>query len=142
MKCSEVMTDNPVCCLPSDSVGQAARVMRREHIGPVPVISDERSREIIGIVTDRDLAIKVVAEARDPNRTMVSDVMTNIIVVCRADEDLDSAIAAMEEYQIRRIPVIDQGGRIVGIISQEDVAMRLHAPHTSVGMMDEISKAA
>ena len=94
MKCSEVMTDNPVCCLPNDSVGQVARVMRREHIGPVPVVGNDQTREIIGIVTDRDLAIKVVAEGRDPNGTMVIDVMTHTIVVCRDDDDLSSAIAA------------------------------------------------
>ena len=142
MKCNEVMTDNPVCCLPNDSVGQAARVMRREHIGPVPVVSDERTKEIIGMVTDRDLAIKVVAESRDPNRTTVGDVMTHTIVVCREDDDLTSAIAAMEEYQIRRIPVIDQGGHLVGIISQADVATRVHQPKTAAAMIEEISRAA
>ncbi len=142
MKCNEVMTDNPVCCLPNDSVGQAARVMRREHIGPVPVVSDERTKEIIGMVTDRDLAIKVVAESRDPNRTTVGDVMTHTIVVCREDDDLTSAIAAMEEYQIRRIPVIDQGGHLVGIISQADVATRVHQPKTTAAMIEEISRAA
>jgi CBS domain-containing protein len=142
MKCSEVMTDNPVCCLPNDSVGQAARVMRREHIGPVPVVSDERTKEIIGIVTDRDLAIKVVAESRDPNRTTVGDVMTHTIVVCREDDDLTSAIAAMEEYQIRRIPVIDHGGHLVGIISRADVAPRVHQPKTPAAMIEEVSRAA
>jgi len=142
MKCSEVMTDNPVCCLPGDSVSRAARVMRREHVGRVPVVSDQRTRELIGIVTDRDLAIKVVGESRDPNNTTVNDVMTRTIVVCREDEDLSSAIAAMEEHQIRRIPVIDQGGRIVGIISQADVAPRLYAAQTTVEMFEEISRAA
>ena len=142
MKCNEVMTDNPVCCLPGDTVGQAARVMRREHVGPVPVVSDERTRELIGIVTDRDLAIKVVAESRDPNNTPVSDVMTNTIVVCREDDDLSSAIAAMEEHQIRRIPVIDHGGRIVGIISQEDVATRAHWTQRTIEMVQEVSLAA
>jgi CBS domain-containing protein len=142
MKCSEVMTDNPVCCLPGDSVSQAARVMRREHVGPVPVVSDERTRELIGIVTDRDLAIKVVAESRDPNSTTVGDVMTNTIVACREDDDLSSAIAAMEEHQIRRIPVIDQDGRIVGIISQADVATRVHEPEKTAEMVEEISRAA
>jgi len=142
MKCSEVMTDNPVCCLPNDSVGQAARVMRREHIGPMPVVSDERTKEIIGIVTDRDLAIKVVAESRDPNRTTVGDVMTHTIVVCREDDDLTSAIAAMEEYQIRRIPVIDHGGHLVGIISRADVAPRVHQPKTTAAMIEEVSRAA
>jgi CBS domain-containing protein len=142
MKCSEVMTDNPVCCLPNDSVSRAARVMRREHIGPVPVGSDERTKDLIGIVTDRDLAIKVVAESRDPNRTTVADVMTHTIVVCREDDDLSSAIAAMEEYQIRRIPVIDQGGRLVGVISQQDVTIRVHQPASTAVMIEEISRAA
>src|SRR6266853_1471344 len=142
MKCSEVMTDNPVCCLSNDLVSQAARVMRREHIGPIPVVSDERTKEIIGIVTDRDLAIKVVAESRDPNRTTVGDVMTHTIVVCREDDDLSSAIAAMGEYQIRRLPVIDQSGHLVGIISQADVATRIYKPRTSGVMIEEISRAA
>jgi CBS domain-containing protein len=142
MKCSEVMTDNPVCCLPGDSVSQAARVMRREHVGPVPVISDEQTRELIGIVTDRDLAIKVVAESRDSNKTTVGEVMTNTIIACREDDDMSSAIAAMEEHQIRRIPVIDQGGRIVGIISQADVATRVHEPKRTAEMVEEISRAA
>jgi len=116
--------------------------MRREHIGPVPVVNDDRTRELIGIVTDRDLAVKVVAESRDPNRTTVADVMTHTIVVCREDDSLSSAIAAMEEYQIRRIPVIDQGGRIVGIISQADVATRVYETEQSAEMVEEISRAA
>jgi CBS domain-containing protein len=116
--------------------------MRREHIGPVPVVSNDQTREIIGIVTDRDLAIKVVAEGRDPNRTTVGDVMTHTIVVCRDDDDLSSAIAAMGEYQIRRVPVIDQGGRLVGIISQADVATRFHEREITVERVEEISRAA
>jgi len=142
MKCREVMTDNPVCCLPNDLVSQSARVMRLEHIGAIPVVSDERTKEIIGIVTDRDLAIKVVAESRDPNRTMVSDVMTHTIVVCREDDELSSAIAAIEEYQIRRIPVIDQGGRLVGIISEADVNIPPHKRELTAVRVEEISRAA
>jgi CBS domain-containing protein len=140
MKCREVMTENPVCCLPTDLVSQAARVMRREHVGPVPVVNDERTKELIGIITDRDLAIKVVAESRDPNRTTVADVMTNTIVVCREDDEVASAFAAMEEYQIRRVPVIDLRGRIVGIISREDLAIR--RPQLIGEMIQEISRAA
>ena len=100
MICREVMTENPVCCLPNDLVSASARVMRREDVGAVPVINDEQQRQLIGIVTDRDLTIKVVAEARDPNHTLVQDVMTSTIVVCREREDLSSAIKAMEEHQI------------------------------------------
>jgi predicted transcriptional regulator len=72
----------------------------------------------------------------------VGDVMTHTIVVCREDDDLTSAIAAMEEYQIRQIPVIDQGGHLVGIISQADCAPRVHQSKTTAAMIEEISRAA
>ncbi len=142
MFCREVMTENPACCLPTDLVSASARVMRREDVGAVPVINDEQQRQLIGIVTDRDLAIKVVAEARDPNHTLVQDVMTSTIIVCRECEDLSSAIKAMEEHQIRRVPVVDDDGRVVGIISQADVATRLHEPRQTAEMLEEISQAA
>ena len=142
MFCREVMTENPACCLPNDLVSTSARVMRREDVGALPVINDEQRKQLIGIVTDRDLAIKVVAESRDPNHTTVQDVMTSIIVVCREREDLSNAIKAMEAHQIRRIPVVDDDGRIVGIISQADVAVRLHEPAKTAEMVEEISQAA
>lgn len=142
MFCREAMTENPVCCLPNDLVSVAARVMRREGVGAVPVINDEQQKQLIGIVTDRDLAIKVVAESRDPNHAMVQDVMASTIVVCREREDLSSAIKAMEEHQIRQVPVIDDDGRIVGIISQADVATRWHEPLQAAEMLEEISAAA
>jgi CBS domain-containing protein len=142
MFCREVMTENPVCCLPNEPVSAAARVMRREDVGAVPVINDEQKRQLIGIVTDRDLAIKVVAESRDPNHTRVSDVMTTTIIACSERDDLSSAITAMEDHQIRRLPVINEDGRIVGIISQADVATRLHVREKTAEMVEEISQAA
>ena len=142
MICREVMTEPPVCCLPNDLVSASARVMRREDVGAVPVINDEQKKQLIGIVTDRDLAIKVVAESRDPNHTLVQDVMTSTIVMCSEREDLSSAIKAMEEHQIRRVPVIDDDGRVVGIISQADVATRLPEPRQTAEMLEEISQAA
>ena len=125
MKCREVMAINPVCCLPEDNVGQAARVMRRERVGSVPVVTDELRKELIGIVSERDLAFKVVGEARDAIRTQVYDVMTSTIFACRDDDDVISALLAMEEHQIRRVPVVDQSGRLVGIISEGDVSVRV-----------------
>lgn len=128
MKCHEVMTDNPVFCLPGDSVGQAARIMRREHVGSVPVVTDDRRRELIGILTDRDLAFKIVGESRDPNRTNVYDVMTRAVIACRHDDDVTSAAMAMEEHQIRRVPVVDYSGQLIGIISHGDVSLRALPP--------------
>src|SRR3954463_11048266 len=116
MKCRDVMTENPMCCLPDDNVGEAARAMRRERVGSIPVVTDELNKELIGVMTDRDLAYKVVGESRDPIRTRVFDVMTRATVACRDDDDVITALLAMEEHQIRRVPVVDYAGRIVGMI--------------------------
>ena len=123
MKCREVMTENPVCCLPDDNVGQAARAMRRERVSSIPVVTDELNKELIGIITDRDLAYKVVGESQDPIRTRVYDVMTRAVIACRDEDDVISALLAMEEHQIRRVPVLDLSGRVVGMISEGDVSI-------------------
>ena len=125
MKCRDVMTDNPVCCLPDDNVGQAARTMRRERVASIPVVTDEQKKELIGVITDRDLAYKVVGESRDAIRTRVYDVMTRAVVACRDEDDVITALLAMEEHQIRRVPVVDYSGRLVGLISEADIAIRV-----------------
>ena len=121
MKCREVMWENPAYCLPEDNAGQAARLMRRERVGSVPVVTDELRKELIGIITDRDLAFKVVGESRDAIRTQVYDVMTRTVIACRDDDDVVTALLAMEEHQIRRVPIVDHSGRIVGMISESDL---------------------
>jgi len=123
MKCREVMTENPVCCLPDDNVGQAARTMRRERTGSIPVVTDDLRKELIGVISDRDLAFKVVGESRDAIRTRVFDVMTRAVIACRDDDDVITALLAMEEHQIRRVPVVDYSGRVVGMISEDDVSV-------------------
>ena len=125
MKCRDVMAENPICCLPEDNVGQAARVMRRERVGSVPVVTDELKRELIGVITDRDLAFKVVGESRDTIHTRVYDVMTPAVIACRDDDDVITALMAMEEHQIRRVPVMDHSGRLVGIIAEADISVRM-----------------
>ena len=125
MKCRDVMTENPICCLPEDSVGQAARIMRRERVGSIPVVTDDLKKELIGVISDRDLAFKVVGESRDAIRTCVYDVMTAAAVACREDDDVITALLAMEEHQIRRIPVMDHSGRLVGVICERDIAVRV-----------------
>jgi CBS domain-containing protein len=128
MKCHEVITENPVFCLPDDNAGQAARLMRRAHVGSVPVITDERRRELIGIISARDLALKVMGESRDANRTSVYEVMTRAVVACRDDDDVVSAVLAMEEHDINRVPVVNYAGRLVGIIAREDVCVPVPSP--------------
>jgi len=140
-KCSDVMTDNPVYALPDDTVEKVAQLMKKEDIGPVPVVDDERNKRLVGIVTDRDLALKVVAEGRDPQTTKVEEVMTRKLITCRPDDDVESAMKAMAQYQLRRIPVVDNDDRLVGIISQADVATRVDEPEKTAEVVREISES-
>ena len=140
MKCKEIMTKDPVCCLPDEGVQKAAKLMRDENVGVIPIIEDEDTKTLLGIVTDRDLAIRVVAEGRDVGGTRIKDVMTTGAVSCRPDDDLQKALDAMEENQVRRIPVVDHNQKIVGIIAQADVATRLSEPKKTAEVVEEISK--
>lgn len=140
-KCNEVMTKNPVCCLPNDAAATAAQFMKSENVGSIPVIENEQTRKLVGIVTDRDLALKIVAEGLDANSTRVEAVMTHKVVTCRADDDLQKAIDAMAEHQLRRIPVLDTEDKIVGIIAQADVATRVDQPEKTAEMVKDISQA-
>jgi CBS domain-containing protein len=140
-KCNEVMTRDPVCCLPNDSVAKAAELMKNENIGSIPVIENEQSQKLVGIVTDRDLALKIVATALDAKSTKVERVMTHKVVTCHADDDLQRALDAMAEHQLRRIPVVDNDNKIVGIIAQADVATRADQPEKTAEVVKEISQA-
>ena len=138
--CREVMTKNPVCAYPDDNVAHVARLMRSEDIGPVPIVQDDTTKQLMGIVTDRDLAIKVVAEERDPAKTRVSDVMTTEVVTCREADDIDTALHAMSTNQLRRIPVVNDGNMLVGIIAQADVATRMNNKEKTGEVVREISE--
>lgn len=142
MKCKLIMTKDPVCCLPGDSVDQAAQLMIDEDVGPIPVVADQKTKRLLGIVTDRDLAVKVVAPARHIPSVTVEEVMSRNPVTCHADDDLQLAVEAMEKHQVRRIPVVDDNNRIIGIIAQADIATRAHEPETTAEVVEEISKSA
>jgi CBS domain-containing protein len=139
-KCRDVMTEDLVFCMPGDAVSEVAKMMKREDIGPVLIVDSERSKTLVGIVTDRDLAIKVVGEGRDPKNTKVEDVMTRKLVTCHADDNIEKAMKAMAQYQLRRIPVVDENMKLVGIISQADVATRVDEPERTAEVVREISQ--
>jgi CBS domain-containing protein len=140
-KCSDVMTKNPICCLPADLAAKAARLMKSENIGSVPVVESEQSKNLVGIVTDRDLALKIIAEGRSATTTTVDEVMTREVVTCHANDNLQKALDAMSEHQLRRIPVVDDDYRIVGIIAQADVATRAGQPAKTAEVVKEISQS-
>ena len=115
----EIMTSNPSTVEPYTTVVDAARVMKQEDAGVVPVTENGR---LTGMVTDRDIAIRVVAEGKDPQSTTVQEVASKNLVTLDPEQDLDEALRLMAQHQVRRLPVVEEDGRLVGIVAQADVA--------------------
>lgn len=122
MKAKDIMTASPSCCSPNDSLQDAARTMRDNDCGAVPVVEDGR---VVGIVTDRDLAVRALAQGKSAD-TKVRDIITRDPCCCKADDDVHDVAKAMADNQVRRIPIIDSGGRCIGIVSQADLARAAH----------------
>ena len=129
----DAMTENPRSIGASASVVEAARLMRDEHIGSLPITDDE---EPVGMITDRDITTRVVAEAADPKMTSVGDVVSRDLISVEPDEDLEEAVQLMASHQVRRLPVVENG-RLVGIVAQADVALTLRENEQRTGELVE-----
>ena len=140
-KCSDVMTKDVVTSSPKDTIVEVAQLMKNEDIGPVLIVDNDRSQTLVGIVTDRDIVLKVIAEGQDAKKTRVGEVMSKKLVTCRANDDVDVAMKAMAQFQLRRIPVVGDNMKLMGIISQADVATRVDAPEKTAEVVKEISQA-
>lgn len=123
MKARDIMTNDPECITRDSTLQDAARLMRDGGFGAVPVVEDTRERRVVGIITDRDIAIRHVAEGHTSSCS-VGDHMTGRIKTVRVDDDLGDVEEIMADEQIRRVPVVDQDDRLVGMIAQADIARR------------------
>ena len=117
----DAMTSNPKHVDVSSTVVEAARLMKEEDIGPIPVVEGDR---LVGIVTDRDIAIRVVAEGKDPRSVTVGEIASKDLVTVDPQQELDEALRLMAQHQVRRLPVVEEDGRLVGILAQADVAQQ------------------
>ena len=115
----DAMTEDPHSIGASASVVEAARLMREEHIGSLPIIDNE---QLVGMITDRDITTRVVAEAADPKLTSVGDVYSQDLISVEPESDLEEALLLMARHQVRRLPVVDNG-KLVGIVAQADIAL-------------------
>jgi CBS domain-containing protein len=140
-KCSEVMTREPVCCEPADPVSRVADKMRQHDVGSLPVVDSHSSKRLVGIVTDRDLVTKVVANHRNVESATVGDAMTPNPASVRENDDVERAMSLMAERQVRRMPVVDESGRLSGIIAQADVATRIQRDETTGQLVEAISES-
>ena len=132
----DVMTSDP-CTVDADkSVAYAAKMMRDEDVGLAPIVEGDK---LIGTLTDRDIAVRVVAEDKDPNQVTVREVASNQVVTIDPQQDLSEALRIMAKHQVRRLPVVEEDGRLVGVVAQADVARR--GDDTQTGeLVQEISQ--
>jgi len=141
MKIREVMSPNPVCCLPTDNAQRLARTMCDHNIGSVPIVIDQDARKLVGVITDRDLCCSVVADGLDPKATAIEKFMTLNPVTCREGENVENCERLMQEHQIRRIPIVDAEDRVIGIVAQADLALK-DKPERVSKTVAEISKTS
>ena len=120
MKIREIMTPDAQCVRPDETLVDAALLMRQLDVGVLPVCDDD---ELVGMLTDRDIAIRAVADARHPATTMVREVMSDGTITVFEDQEVDEAVQIMEQHQIRRAPVLSRENKLVGILSLGDIAV-------------------
>jgi CBS domain-containing protein len=134
-----LMTNQPTCCTPDTPLRKIAQLMKEHDCGEIPIIDNFENKRPVGVITDRDIAIRTLAEGKNPLDLTANDAMTSPAITVKAGANLADAIDLMESNQIRRIPVVDDQGRVTGIVSQADLA--LHSRKELVGeVLEHVSR--
>ena len=133
----DVMTPDPACCTPNTTLDQVAKLMAQNDCGEIPIL--DTADQPIGVITDRDIVCRVVAEGKNPVAHTAEQYMSQPVVTVRADAPLDEVVSTMEKHQIRRVPVVDERGCCAGIIAQADVALT-GGEHEVAELVREVSR--
>lgn len=140
MKIQDIMTRDPSCVTADATVREAAQLMKREDVGIIPVVDSQKEDRLLGVVTDRDIAIRCVAEGKD-GTCRVRDVMSaDELATCNLDDEIDDVMQAMRAEKVRRIPIVDERGSLVGIVSQADVLLKTRDTNRAGETVGEISE--
>ncbi len=131
-----VMTSEPCTIDVGESVAYAAKMMRDEDVGLAPIVEDDK---LIGMLTDRDITVRIVAEGRNPDQVTVGEVASTQVVTIDPQQDLGEALRIMAKHQVRRLPVVEEDGRLVGIVAQADIAREGDDKRTGT-LVEEISQ--
>jgi CBS domain-containing protein len=133
MKAHEIMTSKPEVVTPQDPISRAAQIMRDKDVGLVPVVRDTSSMMLEGVITDRDVAVRHVADCHTSDCSVASHMSREHISAVDQSDDVQTVMATMERAEVRRVPVTDKNGKLVGIIAQADIATCDDIPKAQVG---------
>lgn len=139
MTLETVMTKEPKCCSPEDTVQTVAQLMKKLDVGAIPVVIDQVSKRLVGIITDRDLCVTALAEGKDPRTTKIAPYFTKTVVTCMPGDNLAVCEQKMKLNRIRRIPVVDEKYTCLGIVVLADIA-RVETPEAFKELVAEISR--
>lgn len=139
MRIENIMTRQPICCSPADKVQAVAQLMKQHDVGALPVVTDMVSRQLAGIVTDRDLCISAMADGKDPRTTPIAAYFTRSVITCFPEDSLEACEKKMKKHRVRRILVVDKDNSCIGIVAQADIA-RVDQADNFRELITEISK--
>lgn len=139
MKVADIMERHPTCCTEDDNLVDVARMMKEHDCGAIPVVEDQATLIPVGIITDRDIVVRAIANDLDPAGTKVEECMTRSLVTVDADEDVQECVRLMEQHQVRRILVVDERGAVAGIVSQAQIALNVDSSLAGE-MIEDISQ--
>ena len=141
MKAQDIMSKNPATVTPTTRVRQAALLMKKEDVGVVPVVEEGTSgKKLVGMLTDRDIAIRLVADGKNPDECEVRELMSANPKTARADDDVSRVMDLMGREQVRRVPIVDERGALVGIVAQADVVLQANDDRKAERTIEKISE--
>jgi CBS domain-containing protein len=141
MLVKDIMTENPACCTADTNLQDVAKMMLDNYCGAIPVVESNNNRRPIGVVTDRDITVRTVAQGDNPLNMTAKSVMTKNVITAAPDMSVDDCVDLMEEHQVRRIPVIDENGDCIGMVAQADIAVKADKSDAE-DLVEEVSKAS
>jgi len=141
MQVKDIMTQNPTCCTKDTSLTDVARMMVDCDCGAIPVAESNNNPRLVGVITDRDIVCRTLADGKDPFQMAAGDCMSQPVEAVRADADIAECMRLMKEHQIRRVFVTDGSGRCVGVVAQADLAQEA-PPHETAGVVKQVSEPA
>ncbi len=141
MLVNEIMTENPACCTADTSLQEVAKMMVTNDCGCIPVVEDSAHNKLIGMITDRDITIRTIAEGKNPMNLTAGDAMTKNVVTVTSETSVEDCCNMMEDNQIRRIAVVDENGGCCGMVAQADIAINANDNKTAE-VVQEVSKAS
>jgi CBS domain-containing protein len=140
MHIQDIMTRDPASVTPEATVREAAQIMLREEVGIVPVVASISDRRLVGVLTDRDIVIRCVAEGRDTGCQVRDAMSSGELATCSQDADVESLMEAMRTEKVRRVPIVDERGSLVGIVAQADLVLKGGDPQSAERTIQGISE--